>query len=258
MDEFLKNPLEFSTEDTRDLSEKWERLLKMSGFPEPYLANRPTTYRRWSTTYSRQLIREDIRDLTAIKSIGDLETLYHLLPSRVGNPLSVPSIASDLKVSYNTVQSWLSVFERFFLIFSITPWTRKVGRAIQKERKIYLWDIPRIEDPGARLENMVALELWRAVTNWNDLGYGAISLNFQKNKEKQEVDFLIANGRSPLLLVEAKLSEPQPSKALRKFQSFLKVPAVQLINEEEGFRESSNEGQRILVAPACQWLSALP
>jgi predicted AAA+ superfamily ATPase len=105
---------------------------------------------------------------------------------------------------------------------------------------------------------MVALELWRAVTNWNDLGYGAFSLNFLKNKEKHEVDFLIANGRRPLLLVEAKLSEPQPSQALRKFQRVLNVPAVQLINEEDGFREFSNEGQKILAAPACQWLSALP
>ena len=207
---------------------------------------------------SSQLIREDIRDLTAIKSIRDLETLYHLLPSKVGSPLSVPSLASDLKVSYNTVQSWLSVLERFFLIFSITPWTTKISRSIQKERKIYLWDVPRIEDPGARLENMVALELWRAVTNWNDLGYGEFSLHFLKNKEKQEIDFLIANGRKPLLLIEAKLSEHQPSPALRKFQSALNVPAVQLIGEDEGFRKLSNDRQTILVAPAYQWLSGLP
>ena len=258
MDDFMKNPLEMSMEGSRQLSEQWERISNMSGFPEPYLANRATTYRRWSSTYSKQLIREDIRDLTAIKSIGDLETLYHLLPSKVGSPLSVPSLASDLKVSYNTVQSWLSVLERFFLIFSITPWTTKISRSIQKERKIYLWDVPRIEDPGARLENMVALELWRAVTNWNDLGYGEFSLHFLKNKEKQEIDFLIANGRKPLLLIEAKLSEQQPSPALRKFQSALNVPAVQLIKEDEGFRKLSNNKQTILVAPACQWLSGLP
>ena len=258
MDDFMKNPLEMSMEGSRQLSEQWERISNMSGFPEPYLANRATTYRRWSSTYSNQLIREDIRDLTAIKSIGDLETLYHLLPSKVGSPLSVPSLASDLKVSYNTVQSWLSVLERFFLIFSITPWTTKISRSIQKERKIYLWDVPRIEDPGARLENMVALELWRAVTNWNDLGYGEFSLHFLKNKEKQEIDFLIANGRKPLLLIEAKLSEQQPSPALRKFQSALNVPAVQLIKEDEGFRKLSNNKQTILVATAYQWLSGLP
>jgi uncharacterized protein len=258
MDDFMKNPLEMRMEGSRQLSEQWERISNMSGFPEPYLANRATTYRRWSSTYSNQLIREDIRDLTAIKSIGDLETLYHLLPSKVGSPLSVPSLACDLKISYNTVQSWLSVLERFFLIFSISPWTTKISRSIQKERKIYLWDAPRIEDPGARLENMVALELWRAVTNWNDLGYGEFSLHFLKNKEKQEIDFLIANGRKPLLLIEAKLSEQQPSPALRKFQRALSVPAVQLIGEDEGFRKLSNDRQTILVAPAYQWLSGLP
>ena len=258
MDDFMKNPLEMRMEGSHQISKEWERISNMSGFPEPYLANRTTTYRRWSSTYSNQLIREDIRDLTGIKSIGDLETLYHLLPSKVGSPLSVPSLASDLRVSYNTVQSWLSVLERFFLIFSISPWTKKISRSIQKERKIYLWDAPRIEDPGACLENMVALELWRAVTNWNDLGYGEFSLHFLKNKEKQEIDFLIANGGKPILLIEAKLSEQQPSPALKKFQSVLNVPAVQLIKEDEGFRKLSNNRQTILVAPAYQWLSGLP
>jgi len=61
-----------------------------------------------------------------------------------------------------------------------------------------------------------------------------------------------------MVLTIFQLSIPQPSRALRKFQHALKVPAVQLINEEEGFREFSNEGQKILVAPACQWLTALP
>ena len=258
IDDFLNNPLELSMEGAPELQEEWSRVSLMSGFPEPYLANRKTTYRRWSASYSNQLIREDIRDLTAIKSIGDLETLYYLLPSKVGSPLSIPSLASDLRVSYNTVHGWLSVFERFFLIFTITPWTRKISRSIQKERKIYLWDVPRIEDPGARFENMVALELWRAVTNWNDMGWGEFSLHFLKNKERQEVDFLIADGGKPLLLVEAKLSDRQPSAALRKFQIALDVPAVQLIRDDEGFRLFSNNGQTILVAPAHQWLSHLP
>jgi uncharacterized protein len=258
LEHFLKNPLEIKMEGSFDLKEKWIRLSNMSGFPEPYLANRATTYHRWSSSYAAQLIREDVRDLTAIKSIGDIETLFHLLPSKVGSPLSIQSLASDLKVSYNTVQSWLSVFERFFLMFSISPWTRKVARSILKERKAYLWDIPKIPDPGTRFENMVALELWRATTNWNEFGYGEFSLHFLKNKEKQEVDFLIADGRKPLLLIEAKLSETQPSPALKKFQISLDIPAVQLVQDIEGFRRISNEGQTILVAPAHHWLAGLP
>ena len=255
---FLNDPLQISMEQANELKEIWSRLSELSGFPEPYLAGRVRTYRRWSNIYSQQLIREDIRDLTGVKSVVDMETLYLLLPSKVGSPISAPSLSHDLKVSYNSVRSWLSVFERFFLTFSIGPWTRRIARAIQKERKVYLWDAPRIKDASARFENMVALELYRAVTAWNDMGHGRFSLHFIKNKEQQEVDFLIANDNEPFVLIEAKLSDTEPSQALKKFQGVLKKPAIQLVEEGESYRMIPNGDQYILVAPAYQWLSNLP
>jgi hypothetical protein len=258
MDSFLNNPLQMAVRGGDVLKETWKRLSELSGFPEPYLTNKLTSYRRWSNTYSQQLIREDIRDMTEVKAIHDMEILYALLPSKVGSPVSIPSCVRDLKVSYNTIQNWLSIFERFFLIFSIGSWSRKITRAIQKERKVYLWDTPRIKEPAARFENMVALELWRAVTTWNDMGHGLFSLHFVKNKDQQEVDFLIINEHEPFLLIEAKLTDTQPSPALKKFQRALKVPAVQLTNEGGGYRLLTNEDQPILIAPAYQWLSQLP
>ncbi|MBA4395361.1 MAG: ATPase [Desulfobacca sp.] len=255
---FLNNPLEISLERSNELKKIWEQLADQSGFPEPFLSGRKTTYRRWSNTYSQQLIREDIRDLTDIKSIKEVETLYFMLPSKVGSPLSVTSLAEDLHVSYNSIQKWLSVFERFFLMFSISPWKKNIARAIQKERKCYLWDTPRIKEPAAKFENMVALELWRAVTAWNDLGWGNFSLHFIKNKEQQEVDFLLAKDHEPFLLIETKLSEEQPSKALKGFQKALDIPAVQLILSGDHFRIFSAGSKDILVAPAYQWLSGLP
>jgi uncharacterized protein len=258
MEDFLKNPLFITMENAEKLKEIWLELYERSGFPEPFLSGRTRTYRRWSNVYTQQLIREDVRDLSGVKSVTDMETLYYLLPSKVGSPISITSLARDLKVSYNSVRNWLGVFERFFLTFSIGPWTKKIARAIQKERKVYIWDTPRIKDPGARFENMVAQELWRAVTVWNDLGYGTFSLHFIKNKEHQEVDFLIANEGEPLLLVEARLSDTQPSKPLRKFQDVLNIPAVQLVGESEGYRMVPNGSQLMLVAPGYQWLSLLP
>ena len=255
---FLNNPLQIVMEHADELKEIWSGLSELSGFPEPYLSGRMATYRRWSNIYSQQLIREDIRDLTGVKSVVDMETLYYLLPSKAGSPISIPSLARDLKASYNSIQSWLLVFERFFLTFSIGPWTRRIARAIQKERKVYLWDTPRIKEPAARFENMVALELYRAVTAWNDMGYGRFSLHFIKNKEQQEVDFLIANEGEPIVLVEAKLSDTEPSPALKKFQGVLKKPAIQLVGESEGYRMIPNGDQYILVTPAYQWLSSLP
>ncbi|MEN8245155.1 MAG: ATP-binding protein [Thermodesulfobacteriota bacterium] len=258
LDDFFHKPLQASMADRKTFETIWDNLSRFSGFPEPYLRGKPTFYRRWSSTYSRQLIREDIRDLTGIKSIMDVETLYMLLPSKVGSPISIPALSRDLKVSYNSVQSWLSVLEAFFMIFSISPWTKKITRAIQKERKFYLWDTPRIKDPGTRFENMVALELFRAVVSWNDMGFGSFSLHFIKNKEQQEVDFLIADSNKPLLLVEAKLKDKEPSPALIKFQNYLNIPAVQLVETGSTFRMKANGSNEVLIIPAAQWLARLP
>lgn len=257
-DQFISDPLRVATERSLELKQIWENLSELSGFPEPYLSGKQATWRRWSNGYAQQLIREDIRDLTDIRSSAAMETLYHLLPSKIGSPLSIPSLSGDLQVSYNSIQNWLAAFERFFMLFSITPWTSRIARAIQKERKIYLFDTPRIKDKGARFENMVALELWRAVTSWNDLGLGNFALHFIKNKEQQEVDFLLARDDEPFLLVEAKLSDLQPSAALKKFQQMLNVPALQLVNEGDGYHIFTNGEQKIVVAPAWLWLAGLP
>ncbi len=255
---FMKNPLAVSTEKAKEVEEIWRRLEKFSGFPEPYLASKPTTFRRWSNAYASRLIREDIRDLTGVRSVDDIEILYSLLPSKVGSPLSISSLSRDLQAAYNTVKNWLSLLQRFYLLFSIPTWTSRIARAIRKETKVYLLNYSLIDDPAARFENMIALELLRAVSNWNDLGYGNFSLHFVRNKEKREVDFLIADGRKAVLLVETKLSEKQASGDLIRFQQHLDVPAVQLINEGEEFRMLKKGEQKILIAPAWQWLTQLP
>lgn len=121
-----------------------------------------------------------------------------------------------------------------------------------------MWDTPKIESSAARFENMIALELWRAVNAWNDIGYGMFSLHYIKNKEQQEVDFLIAKSRNPFLLIEAKITDAQLSLILKKFQRVLNIPAIQLINEGNGYQMLSNEKQSILIAPAYQWFSQLP
>jgi predicted AAA+ superfamily ATPase len=258
LDEFLTGLLDVFTDKDGAAATAWRRLARFSGFPEPYSRAQPRAYRRWSTTYHSQLIREDIRDLTGIRAIGDVETLFSLLPERVGSLLSITSLAEDLRVSYNTMKSWLDVLERFYMTFSIAPWTRKMVRATQKARKTYLLDYAVIEDTAARFENMVALELFRAVSTWNDLGHGPFGLHFIRNKEKEEVDFLLTKKRRPMLIVETKKNDTAIAPSLMKFQSRLRVPAVQLTDGGTSFRKMSNDGQTVLVVPAHMWLPRLP
>ncbi|OGW85431.1 MAG: hypothetical protein A3C35_01015 [Omnitrophica bacterium RIFCSPHIGHO2_02_FULL_46_11] len=196
--------------------------------------------------------------MTEIKSIDEMEILFSLLPSRVGNPLSLASLSRDLQISPMTVHKWIKTFESFYLAFLIKPWTRKISRAITKERKLYLFDYADIPSPAARFENMAALELLRAISNWNNLGFGNFELHYLRNKEKEEADFIISKKNQPFLIVETKLSEDQVSKSLLKFQSALKIPAIQLIHQPGICRIISNHKQQILISSTTRWLPLLP
>jgi predicted AAA+ superfamily ATPase len=245
-EQFLSNPIEVRAV-LNDTQPVWNRLGRFTGFPDPYLNGTDEFYRIWSNTYRKQLLREDMRDLASIRSVEDVEVLFSLLPSRVGSPLSMASLSRDIGVSFDSIRNWIDLFEDFFMVFRIA-----------KEKKLYLFDYGGIEPAPARFENRVALELFRAVSNWNDLGLGHFSLNYLRNREKEEVDFLISDDHRPLLLVEAKLSDADASKSLIKFQRVLRIPAVQLVDQENVCKLISNADSKILIISADHWLSLLP
>jgi hypothetical protein len=60
------------------------------------------------------------------------------------------------------------------------------------------------------------------------------------------------------LLIEAKLGDTEPAKALRFFQDQLGTPALQLTGGGGSYRLFGDGERQILVAPAAAWLSHLP
>ena len=152
----------------------------------------------------------------------------------------------------------MQLLERFYLVFRISPYSTRIGRSITKEQKAYVFDYGQIEDPAARFENMVAVELYRAITSWNESGLGRFELKYLRTKDKEECDFLITDKRKPLLMIECKLSDPTVSKALIKFQDQLRIPAVQLVERPGILRRMKRGDLSMLVITASQWLSQLP
>jgi len=257
LDEFLKNPDELP-EEKENTWPIWKTLETLSGFPEPFIRGTENFYRRWDRAYGRQIIREDIRDLTHTRQLGQMEILAALLPDKVGSLLSINSLREDIKVSFETLKSWIGILEDFFYVFLVSPWSKNVIRAIQKEPKLYLYNWAGISDPGARFENMVALHLSQAVTFWNERGRGEFGLHFVRDRQKNEVDFLIRKKKTPFFLVEAKLEETDPSASLIKMKKLFNVPAIQLVNRPAISRKVTCQEERILISSADRWLSSLP
>lgn len=133
-------------------------------------------------------------------------------------------------MGFDTVASWLDALDRLFYCHRVPPSSRRVSRALKKERKLYLWDWSEVAEPVARFENMVAGHLLKAVHCWSDLGYGEFDLWYLQDKEKREVDFLVTDARKPVVLIECKLADERPSAALEHFAGQLgDLPRLQLV-----------------------------
>lgn len=187
--------------------DQWDALWRFGGFPEPFLKANQRFYNRWRGLRTEQLLREDLRDLTRIQELGQVETLAELLRNQVGQLTSYSYLAKNVRVSVDTVRRWITTLESLYYCFAVRPWHKNVARALRKEPKYYLWDWSQLDDPGARAENWVACALLKAVHWWTETGQGDFALHFIRDKQKREVDFLVSRDRQPWLLVEVKSNE---------------------------------------------------
>jgi predicted AAA+ superfamily ATPase len=255
----FKAGLDHAPAESSENLDAYRALLRFGGFPEPFVRAEEAFHNVWHQERKTMLIRQDIRDATRIREVSLLEVLSHLVPPRVGSPLSVNSLREDVGVAFETVRDWLLVLEQFYYLFRVTPWSKSVARSLKKEAKVYLYDWVEVPGDGPRFENLVAMHLLKAVTTWRALGAGDVELHYVRDKEKREVDFVLTEGGQPVCLVECKSGDETPSPALRYFQGTLGVPtAVQLVNKPGICRKSREEGRSLWVVSADRWLAMLP
>ncbi len=201
-----------------------ERLLIFGGFPEPFFSCSPRELKLWQKERLRRLIREDVRDISVIQDLASLESMAELLPSKVGNPLSVQSLSEDIQVDHKTIKRWLIVLESMYYCFRISPFGSPKIRAVKKEQKLYLWDWSIVEDPESRWENLVASQLLKYCHFMEDSEGESMELRFIRDIDKREVDFVVLKNKKPVFAVECKSGEKAIGRALYYFAERTSIP----------------------------------
>lgn len=223
-----------------------EQLLAFSGFPEPFLKANTRFYNRWSNALIDRLIREDVRDLTRIIELQNIETLAGLLPQRIGSPFSLNSVREEMSVSYNAVKNAVAAAELVYMIFMVPPYSKKISRTLKKEKKCYFFNWMLAADEAARFENYVAIELTSLTEFWNDSGTGTYRLFFIRTKDGKESDFLITQNSNPWCLFEVKLKDGPIEKHHYKHAGHLGgIPIVVLCKENKVLKKGDNNSFRV-------------
>jgi len=200
-----------------------DKLIKLGGFPEPYLKGNETFAKRFRRIHTDTIIREDLLDLESVRDVKSIEILIDLLRNRVGSTTSYTSLANDLQVSIHTVKHWLQILENLYIIFPVRPYHKNITRSLLKESKYYLYDTGSVEgDIGAKLENTFACALLRELHFIEDTTGSRVALNYLRDKDKHEVDFLPVVDNKPLCMIEVKVGEENFSPSLFRFHRKLK------------------------------------
>jgi predicted AAA+ superfamily ATPase len=226
----------FSVAELRDIEdpeEALEGIMERGGFPEPYLSKSTLASRRWRNSHLDVILRQDLLDLEQVKNIVGVETLIELLANRVGSTISFRNLAQDLQVTPQTVQRWVLLLERLFVVFVVRPYSKDLARALLKEPKIYFYDSGRVNEAGgARLENVVACALLKRANFLTDTQGVKSELYYLRDREKREVDFLSVRDNRPEYMIEVKTADDQFSSSLRYFSERLpQTEAIQLVRK---------------------------
>jgi predicted AAA+ superfamily ATPase len=235
-----------------------QRLYHYGPFPEPLFAENPKTLNLWRRNRIEKIIREDLRDLSRLPELSQVEMLTSLLPERASQPLSIKSLSEDLEVAYTTIKRWLNYLSELYYFYTIKPYSKSLARALKKENKIYLWDWSEIENEGARFENLIASHLLKYCDYMTDTGVGHFELRHLKNKEKLEIDFLILRDKKIYLPVEVKLSDEQPSTSWSKFMPQLHCEfGIQVVMKPNVYKTHEYDNYTITVMSAASFLQLL-
>lgn len=241
-------------------TEALRSLVELGGFPEPLVRGSSRFADRWRLAYATRLVREDLRDLEAFRDLDKVEQLHDRLPALVGSPLSVNALREDLEVAFKTAEAWVTALENLYSVYRVAPFGPPRIKAVKKARKLYCWDWARVDDPGARAENLVMNHLLR-LTHWLvDVHGEKADLRFFRDVLGHEVDAIVMRKGKPWMAVEIKLHDAPLDPGLRFFAERVAVPHVfQVALHGTADRFLPDAGKHgIRLVPATRFLAALP
>lgn len=187
---------------------------------------------------------KDILNLEGIKKSSTLHKLVQMLAFRIGSEVNYASLANDLGINRLTVEKYIDILEKNFIVFSLHAFSKNKDNELKKGRKIYFWDVGlrnRIiknfnpveirNDVGALWENFVISERKKKLS----YEFNFSETHFWRNTQQAEIDYLEINNQE-IAAYEIKFN---PSSKVIFTKSFTKYyePSVTKVIHKENFWE---------------------
>lgn len=167
------------------------------------------------------------KDILSFSGIKHPDLLFHLLKAlalQVGSEVSYHELAQLLKTDSATVERYIELLEKSFVVFRISAFSRNKRNEIAKSRKVYFWDLgvrnaiinafeplENRNDIGALFENFFIVERKKYL----EAHHIPTDFFFWRNYEQKEID-LLEEREGKIFAFECKWQEKKAKGKLPK------------------------------------------
>lgn len=188
---------------------------------------------------------KDILNFNLVKNSRKVKELLIALALQTSNEVSYTELANTLGVDRKTIEHYLDLLEKSFVIFRLYGFSRNLRSEINRKVKIYFYDLgvrntlinnfnglPLRNDAGAIFENYVVSEIIKRDANKQQKA----NFYFWRTHEQKELD-LISEKNGVITAFEIKLSKPRKISSFAAFQKLYPESSTKLITKENVLAE---------------------
>ncbi len=188
-----------STFNRYELREQLAEYLVFGSYPEVLTAQNRADKIAILTEIANSYLFKDILALERIRNSRTVWDLLKMIAFQVGNEVSYSELATQLGIDTKTVQRYLDLLEKVFVLYRVYGFSRNLRQEISNKSKYYFYDngirnaliaqfndLDQRNDTGQLWENFVFIERMKRRT------YAPIYANdyFWRAYQGQEIDLL--------------------------------------------------------------------
>ena len=227
-------------ENFKETAQKLEERLLFGSYPEL------EQYSEWEEkiNYLKEIVNsyllKDILVYEGIKQSNKILDLLKLIAFQIGQEVSLQELARQLGISKNTVESYLDLLSKVFVIYKVPGFSKNLRKEITKSNRWYFYDngirnaiianFSRLDsrtDVGALWENYLVSE---RIKNQN-YTQKTVSNYFWRTYDQQELDWLEEENGN-LRGYEFKWNENRKAKIPTAFAKAYPDASFEVINKQ--------------------------
>jgi len=217
-----------------------ERWLIFGTYPEVVTTENVQKRKQYLDELVGSYLYKDILEMEGLRHPEKLVNMLRLLAFQIGNEVSLAELASNLAINRETVERYLDLLEKSFVIFKVSGFSRNLRKEIVKNNRYYFYDngvrnsliqnfnaLHLRSDIGKLWENFLFIERIK-INHYNSR---ATNMYFWRTYDQKEID-LIEEREGKLFGFEFKWQGQAKQSNKDEFLRVYKNAKVQTINKD--------------------------